>query len=158
MGEKLVLEVLFAARRRTLPLFKRCLTGAGLLPSHQIHRCTVSTPSLPESHRIVGVGRDLCGSSSPTLLLKQGHLQQAAQDPVQAGLEYLCCGLVSGYGLKSVTLNHAMTWRTVREHSRLGRCGLLDELRFLRGVMSTYDTDFFFLLIYLEQGRIRCPL
>jgi len=38
---------------------------------------------------MVGVGRDLCGSSSPTLLPKQGHLQQAAQDPVQVGLEYL---------------------------------------------------------------------
>jgi len=38
---------------------------------------------------MVGVGRDLCGSSSPTPLLKQGHLQQAAQDLVQAGLEYL---------------------------------------------------------------------
>jgi len=36
-----------------------------------------------------GVGRDLCGSSSPTLLPKQGHLQQAAQYLVQAGLEYL---------------------------------------------------------------------
>jgi len=33
---------------------------------------------------MVGVGRDLCGSSSPTLLAKQGHLQQAAQDLVQA--------------------------------------------------------------------------
>jgi len=32
-----------------------------------------------------GVGRDLCGSSSPTPLPKQGHLQQAAQDLVQAG-------------------------------------------------------------------------
>ena len=42
-----------------------------------------------QNHRIVGVGRDLCGSSSPTLLLKQGHPQQAAQDLVQAGLEYL---------------------------------------------------------------------
>ena len=40
-------------------------------------------------HRMVGVERDLCGSSSPTPLLKQGHLQQAAQDLVQAGLEYL---------------------------------------------------------------------
>ena len=39
--------------------------------------------------RMVGVGRDLCGSSSLTLLPKQGHLQQAAQDLVQAGLEYL---------------------------------------------------------------------
>ena len=34
-----------------------------------------------QNHRTVGVGRDLCGSSSPTLLPKQGHLQQAA--PVQ---------------------------------------------------------------------------
>jgi len=38
---------------------------------------------------MVRVGRDLCGSSSPTLLPKQGCLQQAAQDLVQAGLEYL---------------------------------------------------------------------
>ena len=34
-------------------------------------------------------GWDLCGSSSPTLLPKQGHLQQAIEDLVQAGLEYL---------------------------------------------------------------------
>jgi len=31
---------------------------------------------------MVGVGRDLCGSSSPTTLPKQGRLQQAAQDLV----------------------------------------------------------------------------
>jgi len=37
---------------------------------------------------MVGVGRDLCGSPSPTLLLKQGHLQEVAQDLVQVGLEY----------------------------------------------------------------------
>ena len=42
-----------------------------------------------QNHRIVGVGRDLCGSSRPTVLSKQVHLQQAAQDLVQAGLEYL---------------------------------------------------------------------
>ena len=42
-----------------------------------------------QNHRMVGVERNLCGSSSPTLLPKQGHLQQAAQDLVQAGLEYL---------------------------------------------------------------------
>jgi len=29
------------------------------------------------------------GSSSPTLLPKQGHLQKAVEDLVQAGLEYL---------------------------------------------------------------------
>jgi len=38
---------------------------------------------------MAGVGRDLCGSSSPTLLPKQGHLQQAAQDLAQAGFQYL---------------------------------------------------------------------
>jgi len=38
---------------------------------------------------MIGVGRDLCGSSSPTALPKQGHLEQAAQDLVKAGLEYL---------------------------------------------------------------------
>ena len=38
---------------------------------------------------MLGVGRDLCGSSSPTPLPKQCRLQQAAQDLVQAGLEYL---------------------------------------------------------------------
>jgi len=42
-----------------------------------------------QNHRMVGVGRDLCGPSSPTPLTKQGHLQQAAQDHAQAGLEYL---------------------------------------------------------------------
>ena len=45
--------------------------------------------STSQNHRMVGVGRDLCGSSRPTPLPKQGHLQQAAQDLVQAGLEYL---------------------------------------------------------------------
>ena len=35
------------------------------------------------------VGWDLCGSSSPTLLLKQGHSEQPAEDRVQACFEYL---------------------------------------------------------------------
>jgi len=38
---------------------------------------------------MVGAGRDLCGSPSPTLLPKQGHPQQTAQDRIHAGLEYL---------------------------------------------------------------------
>jgi len=38
---------------------------------------------------MVGVGRDLCGSPSPTPLPKQGHPEQAAQDLVQVGLEYV---------------------------------------------------------------------
>jgi len=38
-----------------------------------------------QNHRMVRVGRHLCGSSSPTPLPKQGHLQQAVEDLVQAG-------------------------------------------------------------------------
>jgi len=37
----------------------------------------------------MGVGRNRCGSSSPTPLPKQFHLEQAAQNHVQAGFEYL---------------------------------------------------------------------
>jgi len=33
-----------------------------------------------QNHRMFGVGSDLWGSSSPTPLPKQGHLEQAAQD------------------------------------------------------------------------------
>ena len=44
---------------------------------------------MSQNHRMVGVGRDRCGSSNPAPLTKQGHLQQATQDLVQAGLEYL---------------------------------------------------------------------
>ena len=44
---------------------------------------------LSQNHRTLLVGRDLCGSSSPTPLPKQGHLEQAAQDLVQVGPEYL---------------------------------------------------------------------
>ena len=51
--------------------------------------CPNSIKNHTDSHRVVGVGRDLCGTPSPTLLPKQGHLQQAAEDLVQAGLEYL---------------------------------------------------------------------
>jgi len=41
------------------------------------------------NHRMVGFARHLCGSPSPTSLPKQGHPEQAAQDLVQGGLEYL---------------------------------------------------------------------
>ena len=71
--------------QRIIPLFtlRPPATSAGLQGGRE-HRVTES-----QNHRIVGVGRDLCGSSSPTLLPKQGHLQQAAQDLVHVGLEYL---------------------------------------------------------------------
>jgi len=48
--------------------------------SFQCCSVTAQEPVGTQNHRVVGVGRDLCGSSSPTPLPKQGHLQQAAQD------------------------------------------------------------------------------
>ena len=38
---------------------------------------------------MVGLGRDLCGSSNPVPLPKHGHLEQVAQNLVQVGFEYL---------------------------------------------------------------------
>ena len=38
---------------------------------------------------MVQVGRQLLRSTSPIPLLKQGHLEPVAQDPVQSGFEYL---------------------------------------------------------------------
>ena len=64
--------------------YKNVLTRKKNQPNNDFCRNSIFV-----NHRMVGVGRDLCGSSSPTLLPKQGHLQQAAQDLVQAGLEYL---------------------------------------------------------------------
>jgi len=52
-----------------------------------ISRHMEDNAAISQNHRIAGFGRDLCGSSSPSPLPKQGHLQQAAQDLVQAGLE-----------------------------------------------------------------------
>jgi len=45
--------------------------------------------SWSQNHNMVEFERDLYGSSSPSPLPKQGHLQQAAQDLIQVGLEYL---------------------------------------------------------------------
>ena len=67
-----------------------------------------------QNHRIVGFGRDLCGSSSPTLLPKQGHLQQAAQHLVQAGLEYLQRRRLHNLP-KEALLREALQW--VRLHA-----------------------------------------
>jgi len=53
---------------------------------------------------MIGVGRDLCGSSSPTPLPKQGHLELAAQDFVQAGLEYFQRGRLHNLPGQPVTL------------------------------------------------------
>jgi len=61
---------------------------------------------LSQNHRMVGVGRDLWGSSRPTPMPKQGHLQQAAQDLVQAGLEYLQRGRIHNLSGQPVPVLH----------------------------------------------------
>ena len=80
-GEEMLPKSAGAGTRRggPRPLFH---LGCGLSP-------WITLPSESQNHRMVGVGRDLCGSSSPNPLPKQGHLQQAAQGLVQPGLEYL---------------------------------------------------------------------
>ena len=51
-------------------------------------------PSSPQSqnHRMVGIGRDLCGSSSPTLLPKQGKKCSPSPGP-SVPFPAPCCGL-----------------------------------------------------------------
>jgi len=41
----------------------------------------------PENHRMGEIGRDLWMSSGPTPVLKQGHLELAAQDCIQTAFE-----------------------------------------------------------------------
>jgi len=66
-----------------LPPASRALPGAVQHACPQYHSSQQITSKEGKNHRMVGVARDLCGSSSPTFLPKQGHLQQAAQDLVQ---------------------------------------------------------------------------
>ena len=60
-----------------------------VVPSHDRHACSRGWERIAElqNHRMLGVARDLCGSSSPTPLPKQRHLEQVAQDLIQAGFE-----------------------------------------------------------------------
>jgi len=59
-----------------------------------------------QNHSMFGVGRDLYGSYSPAPLPKQGLLQQAAQDLVQAGLEYLQRGILHNLPGQPVQVLH----------------------------------------------------
>jgi len=63
------------------------LTFSSMGKTRLISRDLLAPPELnSQNHRMVGVGRDPCGSSSSTPLPKQGHLQQAAQDVAQVSL------------------------------------------------------------------------
>jgi len=83
--------VLVNAGRGSLPGWHRAHASTLRATEDGAQRARSQPQAFTESqnHRIVGVGRDLCGSSSPTPLPKQGHPEQGAQDLVQAGLEYL---------------------------------------------------------------------
>jgi len=66
-------------------LLVHALPGVWLSSDAYLKKHSLDDSAVTESqnHGMFGVGRDLCGSSSPTLLPKKGHLQQAAQDLVQ---------------------------------------------------------------------------
>jgi len=76
-------------------------------------------PTSSQNHRMVGVGRDLCGSSSPNPLLKQGHLEQGAQDLVQAGLEYLQRRRFHNFPGQPVPVLHHLQSEEVLPHVQL---------------------------------------
>jgi len=70
------------------------LNGRGEWRTERALLCPPRVPSpwtlnVSQNHRMVGVGRDLWRSSSPTPLPKQALQDQAAQDLVQADFEYL---------------------------------------------------------------------
>ena len=80
-GSKIWIPVLKSSRSST--------SSSPVIPRYQVQIPADTRRVVSQNHRMFGVGRDLCGSSSPTPLPKQGHLQQAAEDLVQEGLEYL---------------------------------------------------------------------
>jgi len=82
------------------------------------------------------VGRDLCGSSSPTPLSKQGLLQQAAQDLVQAGLEYFQRGRLHNLPGQNVPVLHHPHREVVLPHVQM-------ELPMLQFVPAAPNTNIY---------------
>ena len=78
-----------------------------------------------------GVGRDLCGSSSPTPLPKQGHLRQAAQDFVQAGLDALEVPLTGPFSQAKGSRALIPAYKSPNGTGRVCEC---------RGTLSTMDS------------------
>jgi len=103
------------------PSYPLCSWQPGVLAT--VHSCHAHTPlltALPirtpiflkesQNHRMVGVGRDLCGSSSPTPLLKQAHLQAVASyfhcsrtQPRERNA-FLCCSSCIGNAQRELML------------------------------------------------------
>ena len=67
------------------------LTATNFFLASDLSLLSLSSNCSLADHRTVQVARNLCGSSTPTPLPKQGHLhlQHAAQDLVQGGFESL---------------------------------------------------------------------
>uniref|UniRef100_A0A8B9PTS4 Tectonin beta-propeller repeat containing 2 n=1 Tax=Apteryx owenii TaxID=8824 RepID=A0A8B9PTS4_APTOW len=72
----------------TQPLNPSLMLPAWIMIEPPIQFC-LSLNNQSQNHRIAEVGRDLWRSSSPTPLLKQGHLEHIVQDRIQACFEYL---------------------------------------------------------------------
>jgi len=98
-----------------------------------------------QNHSMLGVGRDLCGSSSPTPLPKQGLLQQAVEDCVQAGLEYLQRQRLQNFLGQPVAVLHHPQREEVLPHLQM-------ELPMLQFVPESVNQ------LTLEGGRIPAPV
>ena len=74
-------------KSRDLKVYSECFCCAHLL--HSKWKFAYKSSAYAQHHRLVEVCRDLSRSCSPTPMLKQGQLEQVAQDHVQLGFEYL---------------------------------------------------------------------
>lgn len=70
-------------------LFKQQVLKSKYIGSMSVWEKYTELSQNHKTHRMVEVGRDLLRLSCPTLLLKIGHLEQAAHDPVWIAFEYL---------------------------------------------------------------------
>ena len=68
-----VRSLVFYTWRYSIPCFLLYIWA--MLWRYAVDKCIGIWITESQNHRMVGDGRDLCGSSSPTLLPKQGHLQ-----------------------------------------------------------------------------------
>ncbi|KAM6343520.1 zinc transporter 7 isoform 2-T5 [Alca torda] len=78
---------------RTRPPATSFSSSASISPSPSWSCSTASGVTanikVSQNHRMVGIGKDLWRSCSPNPLPEQGHLEQAAQERIQRGFEYL---------------------------------------------------------------------
>lgn len=85
----------FADSKADVHLLPCCLLlnikGKEIEINHSPHKllAQINMIEVNQSHRMAEVGRNLWGSSCPTVLLQQGHLESVVQDQAQTVFKYL---------------------------------------------------------------------